>query len=196
VHQEPVRTIPLSFFALVFGVLGLRTAYAQEIGVKKPPVGVPQDAQLFAGKWYHLYLERVQWRHARDKCKRLGGQLAIIPDQPTDTFLRSLAGGLTVWLGATDEKVESLWVWVDGSKMTYKAWAETEPGNAHGREHFLVLYGKDGALARRASRCRESSATSASGRTADPVRPGICDVALSPPPPPCGARGRSLQSMR
>jgi hypothetical protein len=140
-----VRTIPLSFFALVLFILASVPGQAQEIGLKKPPVGVPQDAQLFAGKWYRLYLERTHWRHARDKCKRLGGQLAVVPDRETDTFVRALAGGLTVWLGATDEKVEGLWVWVDGTKMTYKAWAENGPGNAHGREHFLVLYGKDGA---------------------------------------------------
>jgi hypothetical protein len=138
-----VRTIPLPFFTAALTALLLGTARAQEAATKKPPVGVPQEARFFGGKWYHIYLERLSWRSARDKCKRLGGQLAVVPDEETNTFLRSLTGGLVVWLGATDEKVEGLWVWVDGSKMTYEGWAYGEPGNMWGREHFLLFFGKE-----------------------------------------------------
>jgi hypothetical protein len=133
-----VRTPPVSFLALVW-VLGFGSAHAQEAARKKPPVGVPQGAQLFDGKWYHVYLERMSWRNARDKCKRLGGQLAVVPDEATGTFLRELSEGLELWLGATDEKVEGLWMWVDGTKMTYKNWSGEGPDNSHGREHFLTL---------------------------------------------------------
>ena len=138
-----MRTSPVSLLLLVLIVLGPGSAHTQDATLKKPPVGIPQEAHFFAGKWYHVYLERLPWRNARDKCKRLGGQLAVVHDEATDTFLRKVAGGLELWLGASDEKVEGLWLWVDGTKMTYTAWNNKEPNNSHRREHFLKLAGKD-----------------------------------------------------
>jgi hypothetical protein len=105
----------------------------------KMPLGVPTNAKFFDGKWYHIYLSRVGWRAARDKCKQTGGQLAVVPDEATHTFLKNLANGVQLWLGATDEKVEGLWTWVDGTEMRFKAWNYGEPNNKHGHEHYLQI---------------------------------------------------------
>jgi hypothetical protein len=141
----PVRTIPLLFCATALSALAAGLAHAQEGAQKKPPVGVPQEAKFFRGKWYHVYLERMTWRNAREKCKRLGGQMAVVPDEATNTFIRSLASGLRLWLGASDEKGEGLWMWVDGTRMTYTAWYGKEPSNGNRREHFLEFSGQDGS---------------------------------------------------
>lgn len=102
----------------------------------KPPLGLPKDAKYFNGKWYAVILEKVNWAVAQSRCKLHGGQLAIVPDEATGTFIKSLTK-LRVWLGATDEKVEGKWVWVDGQDMTYSQWEATEPSNDGGKENYL-----------------------------------------------------------
>ena len=104
---------------------------------KKPPVGVPADAKLFNGKWYFVYHDTCDWETAQRKCTVLGGQLAIVPDEPTWAYLRPLSKGLALWLGATDEKTEGLWKWIDGTEMKFKPWHRRQPDNAGGREHYL-----------------------------------------------------------
>jgi hypothetical protein len=108
----------------------------------KPPLGAPQDATLFNGNWYRVYTEKVGWDMARDKCRRLGGQLAVVPDEATWTFLKSLSRGLQLWLGGTDEG-SGIWRWVDGSPFTFKAWHKGEPNNRKNDEHYIEMY-RDG----------------------------------------------------
>src|SRR4051812_1339986 len=85
---------------------------AQKSVPAKPPVGIPLDAKHFNGKWYRVYTEKLGWKRANQRCKALGGQLAVVPDEATHAFIKQLAGGIAVWLGATDEKVENAWEWV------------------------------------------------------------------------------------
>ena len=116
------------------------TAFAQAPATK-PPIGVPADAKPFNGKWYRVYLEKVPWHRAREKCTALGGQLAIVPDEPTWEFLTNLSPAI-LWLGATDERTEGVWLWVDGTPMTFTAWHDRQPDNMGGNEHYIVSYQK------------------------------------------------------
>jgi hypothetical protein len=111
---------------------------AQTTPNSKPPVSAPKDAKLFNWKWYAVFADKVSWQTARDKCVRMGGQLAVIPDKATWDFVKTLTK-TRVWLGATDEKLEGEWVWVDGTKMTFTAWTPGNPDNAHGKEHYLYF---------------------------------------------------------
>jgi hypothetical protein len=43
----------------------------------------------------------------------------VVPDKATWEFIKGLTE-TRVWLGAIDERVEGEWVWVDGTKMTFK----------------------------------------------------------------------------
>lgn len=140
--NSSMRTHLLIIIATV--IAALSTANAEQPTTKAPPVGVPADAKPFNGKWYRLYLERTTWRRARDKCRTVGGQLACIHDAPTQAFLADFGKGLQLWIGATDEKVEGLWVWVDGTEMKFKAWIPGEPSGGRS-ENFLVLGRRPGA---------------------------------------------------
>lgn len=129
--------IIIATFTAVFSHAG-----AQQPTTKKPPVGVPVDATLFNGKWYRTYLEKTTWKRAQEKCRTLGGQLACVPDAPTQAFIAGYAKGLELWIGATDEKVEGQWLWVDGTEMKYKAWGKNEPTLS--RNDNVTLIGTDG----------------------------------------------------
>ena len=128
---------PLAIAVLLL-VAGLVSALAQQ-PTPKPPVGIPADAKHFNGKWYRVYLEQTTWPLAREKCRALGGQLAITPDEPTHAFLKDIKPDVGLWLGATDEKLEGVWQWADGSEMKFKAWAHGEPDGLRS-ENYLMLF--------------------------------------------------------
>ena len=129
-----------AFFSLLVVLLGSMSSIssAQQLAPKKTPLGVPADATLFNGKWYRVYLEKTTWVKARDKCRTLGGQLVSIPDAPTQAFLAEFGKGVELWIGATDEKVEGLWVWVDGTEMKYKAWGSKQPDGRRAQNYAAL----------------------------------------------------------
>ena len=126
--------------ALCLGAVLQATGFAQlPDKPKAPPVGVPRDAKLFNGKWYKVVFEKVSWQSARDKCRSSGGQLVVIPDEPTWAFVKGLTPA-NVWLGATDEKVEGVWVSIDGTPMSFFDWCQWQPDNAGGKENYLIIW--------------------------------------------------------
>lgn len=133
-----MKTPTITAIALLIGTL--TPLAAQESAERKPPVGIPNNAKFFKGKWYHVFVERAGWKQARDKCMRLGGQLVSIPDAETQEFVQQIAKGLHLWLGATDEKTEGLWLWADGTEMKFTAWGKSQPDNLNRREHYLDLW--------------------------------------------------------
>lgn len=135
---------PILWLAILAFTATLELASAQQASPLRPPVGVPADAKHFQGKWFRVYLEKGGWKRAKEKCARLGGQLATVPDEATQGFVKQLADDLQLWLGATDEKVQRLWVWVDGTPMNFSAWAPGQPSHGEGKEHYLQTFGEGG----------------------------------------------------
>jgi hypothetical protein len=111
---------------------------AQQPASEKPPLYVPADAKYFKGKWYRVYTEKASWRRAVDKCKTLRGQLALVPDKETWEFIKTLSSA-SLWLGATDEKAEGDWRWLDGTPVKFAVWITNNPNNQGGKEHYLAM---------------------------------------------------------
>ncbi len=103
----------------------------------KLPAGAPADAVMFKERWYRYYQESHSWAAARDKCESLHGRLACVPDKATWNFIKGLTGSKWTWLGATDERVEGKWLWVDGTPVTFEKWQKDEPNNKGGRQNYL-----------------------------------------------------------
>lgn len=133
-------SLKFSAAILLYAVLRAPGASAAEAGPPpKPPVGVPADAKHFDGKWYRVYVEKGGWRRAKDRCSVLGGHLATVPDAGTNQFLKELARGLSLWIGATDEKSHTVWHWVDGSRVSFTDWGPGQPNHA-AREDYVALW--------------------------------------------------------
>lgn len=124
---------------LATALLAASTGHAEPPKKLNPPIGVPADAIFFHGKWYKVQFAVMSWTTAKDKCKAAGGQLAVIPDAGTQAFLKKIAGSANVWLGASDARTEGRWVWVDGTPLQFSAWAEGQPDDLDGRQHFLHM---------------------------------------------------------
>ena len=128
---------PKIFFLLTL-LLALPSVQAQQ-PTAKPPLGVPSDAEFHQSRWYRVYLGQQTWLTASQKCEQLGGTLAVVQDKETHEFLKRLANQRTLWLGASNEQFGGDWKWVDGSKMTFTAWASGQPNNLQNRQHWLLL---------------------------------------------------------
>ena len=103
---------------------------------------IPAGAKSFNNKKYFVYEDKCTWKNARNRCEKLGGHLAVIPDETTQIFIHSLDEGRLLWLGATDEKIEGSWIWLDGTKMDFRKFSPREPGGDRS-ENYLV-FGESG----------------------------------------------------
>jgi hypothetical protein len=100
----------------------------------------PADATAFGGHHYKVYEENVSWHEAKKRCEKLGGHLATVGDEKEHTFIAKLADERFLFLGATDEKEEGKWVWVDGTEWDFTAWLGGQPNNSYGSEHYLSTF--------------------------------------------------------
>ncbi|MEZ0274615.1 MAG: lectin-like protein [Roseimicrobium sp.] len=127
-------------FSIIRGIaaVGLMAMMSLHAAEPKKAAGVPEDAVYFNGKWYKAFLDGSGWKSSQGKCQRVGGQLAIVPNQETQTFLKKLANGRKLIIGASKERSE-VWKWVDGSAMTFQAWDRGQPNDVKGNENYLAL---------------------------------------------------------
>lgn len=99
---------------------------------------MPDDAKLFGGKFYRLFPGGIPWTEAKIQSERIGGHLAMVKDQETADFFRTVKRpGQRVWLGATDVVEEGDWRWVDGTKVEFDNRATNQPHNLAGAEHYM-----------------------------------------------------------
>jgi len=85
------------------------------------------------------------WKQARQDCQTWGGELAVVHSKEANAAARAMADTVcgkkaTAWLGLTDQVMEWLWRWVDGSHVDYANWNKGEPNNA-GNEDYTSMIG-------------------------------------------------------
>lgn len=125
--------------AIIFWLGTLPQSRSQTPALPRPPLGAPANAKLINGRWFAAIMEKMDWHRAKSKCEAAGGRLAIIRDE--DTWKKVLAmTPSTVWLGATDSKIEGEWKWIDGSLLSFTAWVPGQPDNLDGVEHYLTTW--------------------------------------------------------
>jgi serine/threonine protein kinase/formylglycine-generating enzyme required for sulfatase activity len=112
----------------------------------------PRDAAKFEGHAYKFFPEILTWHQAKVRCEEMGGHLPIVASAAENRFVADLAKqGISnrqnmdgVWLGATDEKQEGDWRWIDGTALEFNVWGPGQPNNKENNEHYLLLYLAEG----------------------------------------------------
>lgn len=121
------------------------TSYARfvlDVSAKEKPKAtkIPDEAKEFKGHRYLVVKKKVSWQEAKKLCEEMGGQLACIETKQEQAFIAKLAAGKYYYLGATDEKKEGEFEWINVSPFKFTAWYEGQPNNYDGNEHYLATY--------------------------------------------------------
>lgn len=107
-------------------------------GVDPPPdarpcTGGAAAAQSTDGACIVLFTTAESFADADVACVAFGARLAILSTAPRDAAAKSLIGATTdVFIGLTDQNVEGIFVWVDGTPVTFTHFNTGEPNNANG----------------------------------------------------------------
>lgn len=102
-------------------------------------ISIPKGAKEYNGHSYYVYSGAYTWKKAKSLCEEKGGHLVVITSKKENNFVAGLIKNKDVgfcWLGASDEKKEGNWIWVDGTKMKYSSWAKNQPDNLKGKEDY------------------------------------------------------------
>ena len=103
----------------------------------------------FEGHLYYLSPMDVTWYDAYmftdtvDVGEGVQVYLGTITSPAENDFIRYSIDSLdafNVWIGFTDEEEEGNWQWVTGEEVTYTNWAEGEPNNGGGEEHYAEMW--------------------------------------------------------
>lgn len=99
---------------------------------------------------YQFIREDLSWTQAQERCKELGGHLAVISneDELQEIIALAAANGIQkVWIGCHRENGEL--VWENGETVDYYVWGKGEPsyvdGGDHVAEDYLLLWRFNGA---------------------------------------------------
>ena len=102
------------------------------------------------GRCYKYHSERKKWQEARSVCQSVSagtGELASIPDQATNDFLKHLPSVVGVtWVGGTDSvdhgahgSSEGKWKWSDGTTWGYESWGSGQPYDPDSNQDYLAF---------------------------------------------------------
>ena len=86
----------------------------------------------FQGSCYALFTQLLSWNDARAYCEAEGAQLVKIECAEENECIKNkyMKDGLDFWIGLTDEQVEGVWMWSDGSELSgYINWATNQPSD-------------------------------------------------------------------
>jgi Leucine-rich repeat (LRR) protein len=96
----------------------------------------------YQGKRYQVFKNVVSWQQARDNCTAQHGHLAIVRTAAEQAFLVALLKSANMdaaWIGASDERKEGDWTWIDGTKVTFADWDKGQPNNKPPGEHYAAI---------------------------------------------------------
>lgn len=117
--------------------------------IVETPLDMKADAEFECdGKIVKFYKASLPYKVAQRFCEENGGSLVKIDSQEKNDAIAKKVAEIDEWtffIGVTDEKEEGIFVWQDGSPLTYRNWAANEPNNDTicGTENYVQMY-RDG----------------------------------------------------
>ncbi|KAI4893918.1 hypothetical protein NFI96_027810, partial [Prochilodus magdalenae] len=70
---------------------------------------------------YVFSQDKLSWSSSRERCKELGGDLAIVNSKEEHDFLgrmvTTVGNSSLHWIGLTDAETEGVWLWVDQTPL-------------------------------------------------------------------------------
>ncbi|XP_063040772.1 ladderlectin-like [Engraulis encrasicolus] len=113
-------------------------------GGSLPTLPCPDGWEQYGERCYKFISTARSWAEAERFCVLLGGNLASVHSIAEYHYIQGLIvtathGAPLTWLGGTDAQQESIWLWSDGSRLTFLHWHPGQPDNYRGVEHCLQI---------------------------------------------------------
>jgi len=91
---------------------------------------------------YKVFVEKLNWHDAREKCQLHGGDLASVTSNEEEEKVKELisyfASNVYFWIGLNDVEEEGKYVWSDGSDYIYNNWKKGDPNNFHNEDCIFL----------------------------------------------------------
>ena len=125
----------------------MQYAYRTRVCIGKPEdnsvTQISQDE--YNGHIYTVYEnvngEKLDWQEAAAFCQSLGGNLVSITTAEENEFVKKMVSeyGTDCWIGANNLTTDGKFIWCDGEEFSYTNWAEGQPDNDNGVEHYVHM---------------------------------------------------------
>jgi len=95
------------------------------------------------GICYRVVKDRLNWIDAQKRCNLMGGDLAAIKSNQTQSFISNYLKGrndlewnedVGIWFGLSDRNQENSFEWTDGTPVSYTNWLPEEPNSSGNNE--------------------------------------------------------------
>ena len=111
------------------------------VATTAPALPIPPEAEEFNGHYYCVYhvTQALSWAEAKEYCESVGGYLATLTSKAESDFAYSLLrekGRKAGSFGLSNVRDQDQWEWVTGEAFSYSNWAEGEPNNTNGFQHY------------------------------------------------------------
>jgi len=94
-----------------------------------------KDWELVGGRYIKLYDVKMKWTDAQATCQKAGAQLLTVRGDAFKATTQWLIKNkkIEMWIGASDQKEEGKWLWVDSTPVDKeKGWEPGEPDSGLG----------------------------------------------------------------
>jgi hypothetical protein len=107
---------------------------------KDAPVSKPIQ-WTYNGHVYKLFNEPISWKMAAERCRSMKGHMVSIESKAENDCLYSNIKDIegVIYIGLSDSKRETIWVWSNGSKASFNMWPSDQPEENHGDNHYAAL---------------------------------------------------------
>lgn len=95
----------------------------------------PSSWLIHDNRCYKEFLQMRTWFQSRDYCRSIGADLVTIQQQSKMDFIDSQYPNVLHWVGL--RRLNSTFIWVDGTNIDFTYWAANEPNNHNNVENCV-----------------------------------------------------------
>ncbi|RLW11503.1 hypothetical protein DV515_00001465, partial [Chloebia gouldiae] len=156
---EAMRATSCMFERVWLGIFSLNPdeGFAWRVSLKPEPIDTYEYKTtadgwvIYEDKLYYISKEQVSMERAQEFCRKNSADLAVVNSNSERRFLkRALKENESYWrepIGyfiGLRVSLDKKFIWVDGTPVTYVAWAPNEPNFANNEENCVVMLSEHG----------------------------------------------------